>query len=78
MITTKVSHNLESASREFPKLMRCNHNCREGDLIVLMTAPGHGVVVSDYPVYAIGHVSSDWDTESFDAFDGFVELSNER
>lgn len=57
---------------KYPKLMRSKMGT-----IVLMTNHGTGTVLCDgVNVARTGEVSSDWNMDSFEDFDGTVALSN--
>lgn len=46
-----------------------------GDLIVLFTGPGEGVVISTVAVSSFGMVRFDWDESLFSQLNGTVEIS---
>jgi hypothetical protein len=74
-VRSQVDRNPSSRSLPFPKLMISRTN----DLVVLMTAPGHGTVVGvGSSTWFEGDHKTSWMTEDFDDFQGTVTLSNEE
>lgn len=67
-----IKENETKKEIKFPCLMIG----KDTGFIVLFDKKGHGLVMNHNNFYDIGYYSNAWDMDSFEPFNGTIELSN--